>query len=432
MLRKHVFGISIIITAFLANTAGLAKSVNIRTQTLGSGFNYVFTEDALMDMRFGDSGWVVGASYDYLKDALVKTNADHSRETGVVISSLQTLESVVTYRANRRLMFGLSAPFHMVQPVGTSNRFALGDIKPFIKYRLTPSDTASTAVAMMIESALPTGQPDYYLSDQSLVAGLRFIVEQQISRLNLAVNAGVRYAYNSQVSGQDLSYKTRIPLSFSALYSFGPRWAINGEVGGSLNLPANQLQNPGEGYLGGQFFPVKNLMLSAGGGVGNVTGVGSNDYRIVAGMRLALSSEREAVLPVRITMAPPVVERVRFTPKKILITEEVKFETARDVLSHSGKNLLDEVAVVIKNNLDNFKTITVGGHTDPVGSDKYNMNLSNARNASVVEYLTGRGVAANRLTSIGYGERQPKVVSKLMSQAGRNAVNRRVEFKVVM
>jgi outer membrane protein OmpA-like peptidoglycan-associated protein len=78
--------------------------------------------------------------------------------------------------------------------------------------------------------------------------------------------------------------------------------------------------------------------------------------------------------------------------------------------------------------------IEVSAHTDNLGSDEYNMNLSDKRAKSVVEYLISKGIAAERLQSKGYGETMPVAPNKLENgkdnPEGR-AKNRRTEFKVL-
>ncbi len=69
----------------------------------------------------------------------------------------------------------------------------------------------------------------------------------------------------------------------------------------------------------------------------------------------------------------------------------------------------------------------IEGHTDSQGSEAYNEKLSRERAASVRTYLTTKGVAANKLTSEGYGELRPIATNK--TAAGRQQ-NRRVEIKL--
>jgi len=77
--------------------------------------------------------------------------------------------------------------------------------------------------------------------------------------------------------------------------------------------------------------------------------------------------------------------------------------------------------------------IEVSAHTDNIGSDEYNMNLSDKRARSVVEYLISKGIAAERLQSKGYGETMPVEANTINGKdnpEGR-AKNRRTEFKVL-
>ncbi|MFX8569821.1 OmpA family protein, partial [Acinetobacter baumannii] len=87
--------------------------------------------------------------------------------------------------------------------------------------------------------------------------------------------------------------------------------------------------------------------------------------------------------------------------------------------------VLDAVADVLKEYKDT--TITVSGHTDNVGADAYNQKLSQDRAGSVSSYLVARGVAAARVSSVGYGKSYP--IASNNDEAGRSQ-NRRVEVRI--
>ena len=72
-------------------------------------------------------------------------------------------------------------------------------------------------------------------------------------------------------------------------------------------------------------------------------------------------------------------------------------------------------------------TVTVAGHTDSTGSDSINQPLSERRAQSVASYLVQRGVASNRLQTIGHGSRQP--IASNSTETGRTQ-NRRVEILI--
>jgi len=69
--------------------------------------------------------------------------------------------------------------------------------------------------------------------------------------------------------------------------------------------------------------------------------------------------------------------------------------------------------------------VSVEGHTDSVGSDAYNMKLSQRRADAVRDYMVAHGIAADRITTEAFGETRP-VASN--DTAARRAENRRVEI----
>lgn len=72
--------------------------------------------------------------------------------------------------------------------------------------------------------------------------------------------------------------------------------------------------------------------------------------------------------------------------------------------------------------------IAIGGHTDAQGADDYNLNLSQRRVETVMQYLSDAGVQASRYSGKGYGEATP--IADNETEEGR-ALNRRVEFEIV-
>lgn len=72
--------------------------------------------------------------------------------------------------------------------------------------------------------------------------------------------------------------------------------------------------------------------------------------------------------------------------------------------------------------------IEIGGHTDSLGTDEYNLKLSQARAESVLGFLSGAGIGKERMKARGYGEAQP--VADNATEEGQ-ANNRRVEMRVM-
>jgi len=103
----------------------------------------------------------------------------------------------------------------------------------------------------------------------------------------------------------------------------------------------------------------------------------------------------------------------------------IQFGFDSAMLTDNGKLNLDEFGKALTGGLASMSFI-VAGHTDSVGPEAYNLDLSRRRAEAVVDYLVAQfGIATNRLTVQGYGETRP--IDDNGTAAGR-ANNRRVEF----
>ncbi|HET6415305.1 MAG TPA: OmpA family protein [Polyangiales bacterium] len=112
---------------------------------------------------------------------------------------------------------------------------------------------------------------------------------------------------------------------------------------------------------------------------------------------------------------------------QITILEKVYFETDSAIIMARSFPLLDAVAATL-NASPQITLVEIQGHADERGSDEYNIKLTRARAASVMNALIERGVLKGRLRSAGYGERCP-VDPKGNAAAWEK--NRRVEFKII-
>lgn len=104
---------------------------------------------------------------------------------------------------------------------------------------------------------------------------------------------------------------------------------------------------------------------------------------------------------------------------------DVTFDTNSTEVRRGLYSEINRVAGIL--NQYPLTLIRVDGHTDSVGSDEYNMNLSRRRADAVKTLLVQRGVAASRVEVVGYGKTMP--VANNSTEAGRQ-MNRRVEIKI--
>lgn len=118
-------------------------------------------------------------------------------------------------------------------------------------------------------------------------------------------------------------------------------------------------------------------------------------------------------------------DRIRIIGDTVGFDKMVHFDfNSYEILSEDTASL-NEIAELLKIFFD--AKLKLVGHTDDVGSDEYNLDLSKMRAESVASYLNGHGIRKSRITTDGKGKRNP--VTKDQSDAGRRK-NRRVEFLI--
>ncbi len=107
-------------------------------------------------------------------------------------------------------------------------------------------------------------------------------------------------------------------------------------------------------------------------------------------------------------------------------TDAIEFEFDRAELGFEERELLSRISGVLLTSTG--YSVYVYGHTDDVGTEEYNQQLSERRAESVRDYLVESGISADILTTRGYGQSSPRVAG---TSAEARASNRRVEVGIV-
>ena len=134
-------------------------------------------------------------------------------------------------------------------------------------------------------------------------------------------------------------------------------------------------------------------------------------------------------------------------PDGEMVIEGIEYDFNKATLRPSSKEILDNVVKFLELNSD--ISIEIRSHTDHVGPDSYNFDLSSRRAKSVYVYLIKNGIDSKRLESKGYGESEPvevpnnngemtvldaKYIKTLKSKQEKDTAhqkNRRTAFKVI-
>ncbi|MBN2519310.1 MAG: OmpA family protein [Bacteroidales bacterium] len=109
----------------------------------------------------------------------------------------------------------------------------------------------------------------------------------------------------------------------------------------------------------------------------------------------------------------------------VVVLKNILFEFNKDEIQPISYNELNKLLTLLKNNPE--LKIDIYGHTDNIGKEKYNQNLSEKRAKAVFNFLIKNGIEESRLTFKGYGSSVP---IKSNNSEEERKLNRRVEFKV--
>lgn len=177
------------------------------------------------------------------------------------------------------------------------------------------------------------------------------------------------------------------------------------------------------------------------------------EYVMLAGAKGYLNQKQEFASDSTMEDANYWVEFILPSISKPSVVENIFYDYDKADLRPESKTALNELIAVLHDNPN--VTIEMASHTDRWGSDAYNINLSERRAKSVVDYLVENGISRDRLQPHGYGKSRPKTVTKRIArlypqfkegdilteefiktlseedQQAADQINRRTEFSVL-
>jgi outer membrane protein OmpA-like peptidoglycan-associated protein len=118
---------------------------------------------------------------------------------------------------------------------------------------------------------------------------------------------------------------------------------------------------------------------------------------------------------------------MRATTSEIKVDDRIQFEIDKATLTVGSRAVVARLAKLLVAHPE-YSLVSIEGHADDRGTEKYNEQLSERRAQAVRDVLVKGGVGAARLATVGYGESRPRVQGANLTA---RAENRRVEFKIV-
>jgi outer membrane protein OmpA-like peptidoglycan-associated protein len=271
-------------------------------------------------------------------------------------------------------------------------------------------------------------------------AGVNPIVEVAFDKTFGKVALGLNLGYKWRSEGQKLSEETPIePYQNQYLFSTAASYLLTSldtkliaEIYASKPVESeveNTKRSPtsAELLLGAKHDFSTNLAGHAGMGSELGAGRSSPDWRIYTGINYTLGPKpKKTVIPAKVT--PPSKPLAAPKAKEKIVIHDVLFEyDSADLVVGQGNETLSKLASYL-NQKPVFQKLIIDGHTDSIGSDRYNQNLSQRRASTIKNWLVSRyGISPNKISIRGMGESRP--IADNGNFQGRQ-LNRRVEFTI--
>lgn len=399
------------------------------SSVLGLGLNYNLAVDPIE----------VGASRGSLE------NYVHSMHFGV--GSKLPFEFL-----NGRVHVFADGSGHYISPIGSDldavtdvdSEFVLGNVKLGAGFALLDNSDGGLGVGVIPHVVVPVGTDNAYLDgprdssgDRAWQYGATLAVDYRVMHKDiLAINLGWDRRLKDDFLTWGVGYQTPILGGDTHNVLF----ELRGEQSIETPKPANS--DPLEADIAYKGYCMNRRgSYIAGVGRGFNNNDGSPDLRVFLGLNWQLDhahSEHqhveEAAAPVAapVAEAPAAVAPVAAAAPVVagvstLKVSKIYFANNSDAILEKSNAGLDKLASDLSAN-PGLKKLSIEGYSDNVGNADYNKALSQRRADSVKNYLTGKGVDGNRLTTAGMGPESP--IADNATAVGR-AANRRVEFRIL-
>ncbi len=251
-----------------------------------------------------------------------------------------------------------------------------------------------------------------------------------------SVKVGNRTAGHVDISTNNFSLLGRVILPTGTLlepYAVGGVGFLNANGNGTLKRLGAQVDGADSdtefaGRVGGGFdaWITENIAAYVDADyVMPASGLSALRYvSLSGGVKYSFAPPPAAPAPSPMAQAPAAPRPAVPTKRKIVL-RGVHFDFDKSVIRADARPVLDEAIATLKQ--EGGIAVIAEGHTDSVGTDAYNMKLSQRRAQAVRDYLVAGGISPKRITAEGFGESQP--VASNDTADGR-AQNRRVELRV--
>jgi outer membrane protein OmpA-like peptidoglycan-associated protein len=337
---------------------------------------------------------------------------------------------------------GISFPAVLSQSVantttagGQFNSYGSTEIRPNTKLRLIGDD--SRGIALVASMNFNRIQNNPYTG---INAGPTYNLEVAADNTFGLFAVGLNLGYRARNPGQQIPGIPIQPIQNQVIYSGAANYLIphtdtkmifeifGSQAADTTNTDQTRTQNSLEADIGFKHDFTTGLAFLFGGGSEIAHAIASPDWRLYTGLNWTIGpiwghkDQLEQVHP-----APDTEVSEKVNKHETFVAHNILFEFNSDVLTGDYEKTLTELVTYLHTPPE-FAKVTIEGHTDSVGSEKYNMDLSQRRANAIKKYLIEHfHINASKVAAEGFGPTRP--IADNGNYQGRQ-LNRRVEFSI--
>lgn len=426
-------------TLFSSNVHALTQSFStqfFRPAVDDSDYLSVYSSQTLQKNNYHFGMWM-----DYAKDPYEVGTSGYNRTSGIT-NALVTGNFLGTYGVMDWFNVGGRLPVYFINSMDATilgriaeTRLDLGDFELDLKFKLLDRDKKHVGLSIIPFITFPTATraTNDFTGNGNFTGGALLAVDGKVQeRVTLGLNTG----FQGRGSLTDVGGNT-----------IGSKFLISGAV--AVDIIKKQLKviaetqvetvvsdffsrrtTPAEARLGIRYRFKNGINVNAAGGMGYTNGIGSPEFRAIAGVTYTSGRMNEFTLkepaPDTFEMKDEDLWAKANVGDELKLRDKIYFDYDKASIRPISKPTLDKLALFLKNHPE-FTKLRIEGNTCDLGSAKYNMGLSKRRATSVDQYLVSQGVSPSRLEVVGNGESKPLVPN---SDEAHREQNRRVQIFV--
>lgn len=409
----------------VATVTTSAFAINLQSYRFTDSYRYSILDDSLAE-RFSGK-YVLTTSLAHIHSPLLITNGTYSTVADDVVKHSDYLTVGFSYYFSDSFTLGFETMGLVNKEDNDHYSFFIGDT--IVKSKINFFRQAGFSFSVNPQLFLPTGNPNGFAGVKELAAGVSVVGEKQISKLHLLASAG--YFSGNENQFDVIDYRDLILTQIGVSYDINQDWNANIEAYRNFVTDDKTNQDEGTYAITAKNKTTESISTYFGAGVAGFSDLDRDNYTIFAGLKY---SEPAAKIP---EPKPEIIEaprEVKEAPAKITKRDDEKNLGVLDKITHvyfqnnSSELFKDEAArldmllVAYKANPD-IKHIVIEGYASKRGTHTRNLVLSEERAVAVKEYLYQRGIPAEKLSVVAYGDAGLK-------QYPLEGQNRRVEFRV--